>query len=152
MIIPNIIIRIFIPNEKQNIKNSLVIMNIYDLSRKICIEQILSYKIKPRKDYSYGGFYLIKNIVSGKCYVGKSIDYMARLKQHTFKSKSKTMIDAALKNEGFENFEFYLLATYQELDINFFNRKLETVIEHRLITKYKSNYPIGYNERHYGHI
>ena len=79
-------------------------MNVVELS----IEEVLSYKIKPVKNYQNGGFYMIKNKISGKCYVGKSIDFKARLKQHTFKSNSKSLIDSAIKNEGLENFNFFM--------------------------------------------
>jgi hypothetical protein len=137
-------------------------MNSYDLSRKwfdwcfenpekIKIEDILKYSIKRSTDYKEGGFYLILNRTENKCYIGKSINYMARLKQHLYPSNKITNIDIELKN-SLDEFEFYLLANYLDLDINFHNRKLETIVEHKFIsTALFHNYKI-YNTRHYGHL
>lgn len=119
---------------------------------EIEIEKILCYKIKQRNGYCLGGFYLIRNKINNKCYIGKSMDYMARLKQHTFPSSKKTKIDKSLKEFGYNNFEYFLLENYVNLEINHFTRKLETIYEHRFITKFKTNYPHGYNERCYGHL
>lgn len=121
-------------------------------SFEINIDSILSYKIRYRDGYSLGGFYMITDLKNNKSYIGKSTDYMARLKQHTFPSSNKTEIDRAIKQFGINNFKFFLIHTYTELGINFFNRKMETVYEHRLITNYKTFTPYGYNNRHYGHI
>ena len=137
-------------------------MNGYELSRlwfDFCFENpekikpnlILSYKISPNKDYSRGGFYMIINRVTKMIYIGKSIDYMARLKQHLYLSSNKTLIDKEL-NYNPDLFDFYLLAKYEDIGINFFNRKLETVIEHRFIGKANSLYPNGYNNTYYGHL
>lgn len=137
-------------------------MNGYDLSRtwfdwcfenpeKIEINTIKTYKIKSKTDYSKGGFYMIKNKINNKCYIGKSIDYMARLKQHFYHSSNSLIIDKEL-NKSFDDFEFFLLVKYKDVGINFFNRKLETIIEHRLIKKINSIVPLGYNNRYYGHI
>jgi predicted GIY-YIG superfamily endonuclease len=52
---------------------------------EINIENILSYKIKQVKDFNKGGFYLILNTRTNKKYIGKSIDYLGRLKQHLYK-------------------------------------------------------------------
>ncbi|MFL1896830.1 GIY-YIG nuclease family protein [Aquimarina sp. 2-A2] len=138
------------------------LFNSYELSRRwfdfcfenpeeITLQDILSHKIRQQRNYLKGGFYLIKNTKNGKCYVGKSKDYMSRLKQHIYKSSSKTKIDKSL-NEDPKAFKFYLLANYKDIGINFFNRKLETIIEHIFITVAKSFYPEGYNNIHYGHL
>ena len=119
--------------------------------KEIFLDQILSYKIKENKDYLQGGFYLIQNTVSGKKYVGKSINYMSRLKQHTFKSANKTLIDIDL-NLNISEFKFYLIKDYAELEINFFNRKKESIIEQEFIYKNNANYPLGYNIRCYGRL
>ena len=84
-------------------------------------------------------------------YIGKSIDFMGRLKSHLYPSSTKTKIDIALKSDIF-NFSFFVIDTYENCEINFFNRFLETQTEHRLITKHKSYNPHGYNTRHYGHL
>lgn len=119
--------------------------------QEIELKDILSYKIKKRKNYLLGGFYMIKNIKTNKCYIGKSIDYLARLRQHLYKSNSKNLVDIELRN-NVSDFKFYLLENYIEYDINFFNRKLEIKIEHRFIKKHKSYHPIGYNISYYEHI
>jgi len=119
--------------------------------KEIFLEEILNYKIKYNKDYSKGGFYLIKNTLNNKCYIGKSINYMSRLKQHTYKSNDKTIIDKEL-NLNIKSFKFYLISEYNEFGINFFNRKLETIIEHRYIYNFKTIHPKGYNVRTYEHI
>lgn len=118
---------------------------------QIEINSIKTYKIKTQKDYLKGGFYMIKNKKNQKCYIGKSIDYMARLKQHTYNSNNKLIIDKELK-KSLDDFDFFLLIKYKDVGINFFNRKLETIIEHRLINIKNSIIPFGYNNRHYGYI
>ncbi len=122
---------------------------------KIKKTDILNYKcnLKYRKtdDYSKGGFYMIRHLNSGKSYIGKSIDYMARLKQHTYNSNKKTNIDVALK-VNIDEFEFYLVFDYKVFGINYFNRKLETIIEQKLIHEYKTFFPYGYNIKYYEHI
>lgn len=118
---------------------------------EIPLIDILNHKIKYNRNYLFGGFYMIENRINGKKYIGKSINYMSRLKQHTYKSKSKTIIDLELK-EDLNNFRFYLISTYVELNINFFNRNKETEVEQSLITENKTNYPNGYNVRYYGWI
>lgn len=118
---------------------------------EIPLQEILNHKIKDNRNYLSGGFYMIENKINGKRYIGKSINYMSRLKQHTYKSKSKTIIDSELK-KGLHDFRFYLISTYLELDINFFNRRKETEIEQSLITENKTDYPNGYNVRCYGWI
>ena len=120
--------------------------------RKIEIQEIVNYKIKYRIGYSLGGFYLIRNPLNGKCYIGKSMDYMARIKQHTYPSNNKLVIDKELNLYGWENFEYFVLDNYVRLDINHYTRKLETIYEHRFITFHKTFHPHGYNQRHYGHL
>ena len=119
--------------------------------KEILIDEILSHKIKPNKDYSRGGFYLIKNVSNNKCYIGKSINYKSRLKQHLFNSNNKTLIDKELKL-NINNFKFYLISEYKEFGINFFNRKLETLIEQKYIKEFNTINPNGYNLRTYGHF
>lgn len=52
--------------------------------KEINLKEILNYKSlkKSHSDYTYGGWYMITNINNNKSYVGKSIEYMFRLKQH----------------------------------------------------------------------
>jgi predicted GIY-YIG superfamily endonuclease len=119
--------------------------------QEVFLSDILVYKIKPIKGYSLGGFYLIENTQNGFKYVGRSIDYMARLKQHIKIHKPKTLIDIALKSD-LHKFKFYLISTYNEHSIDFFTRKSATTIEHNLISKYDTFNPKGYNNVYYGHL
>jgi hypothetical protein len=118
---------------------------------EINIDNILSYKIKQVKDYNKGGFYLILNTRTNKKYIGKSIDYLSRLKQHLYKSNNRTLIDIELK-KSISDYKFYLLHTYNDFDINFFNRNKSTIIEQKLIKEKKSYYPNGFNVAYYEHI
>lgn len=124
---------------------------LFENKKLLSIKDIYSYKIKPIKGYENGGFYMILNKENNTCYIGKSIDFYSRLKIHLYKSHNKTNIDIALKS-NVHDFEFYLIATYKELGINFFNRKLETIYEHRLMTEASNNKFNLYNSIHYGHI
>ena len=112
---------------------------------------IISYKIKPYSGYSNGGWYMIVNKETKQSYIGKSQDYMARLKQHTYKSTNKMLIDIEINN-NINIFEYFLLLRYDEIGIDFKNRKYETIIEQTLIKKYNTIYPQGYNVRTYEHI
>ena len=118
----------------------------------IDVNDILNHKIKKNKDYSNGGFYLIENKITKKYYIGKSINYLSRLKSHLFKSSNTLLIDKELNTYSLDCFNFYLLLSYKELDINFFNRKLETITENKLIREYKTYIPYGYNIKYYGHF
>jgi len=118
---------------------------------KINIEEIVSYrqKKKSHSDYSLGGWYMIVDDSNGKKYIGKSIEYMFRLRQHLFIKNPKTLVDGIIKDKGMYNFSFYLIKEYNSLKINFFNRKLESKIENKLIINHKSFLPYGYNVRYY---
>lgn len=137
-------------------------INGYELSRawfnwcfenpeKISPKEIQSCNGRKSRSYIEGGFYMIKNTVNGKIYVGKSMNYLARLKEHQYPSSNKSLIDIDINNKDMK-FEYFLLAKYKDLGINFFNRELETIIEHRFITIAGSTNPHGYNRRHYGHL
>ena len=118
---------------------------------EIKLNEIKSYKVKRANDYSKGGFYLIIDIETNKKYIGKSIDYLSRLKQHLYKSSNKTLIDLELKKD-ISKFRFYLLHKYSEFNINFFNRKLETIIEQKLIKENQTYSPKGFNNTYYEYI
>jgi len=121
--------------------------------KEISINDIVSYKVKNNnRGYGKGGFYMIECSINGMRYIGKSIDYMSRLKQHTYPSQRKTAIDRAINEYGIGSFKFYLLAEYSEFNINFYTRSLETVIENRLIGRFRTVSPYGYNIVHYGHL
>lgn len=121
----------------------------FENPEKINQNHISEYKIKNKQNYNKGGFYLITSC--DKIYIGKSIDYMARLKSHLYPSNNKTKIDIEL-NKCSNEFEFYLLAKYSEIGINFFNRKLETIIEQTFIQIALNTGKELLNERIYGHL
>lgn len=118
---------------------------------EIHLNTIITYKVKKPKDYSKGGFYLILDTKTNKKYIGKSIDYLARLKQHLYTSNKSTLIDKELKKDV-TIFKFYLIHKYSEFNIDFFNRKLETKIEHKLIKENQTYYPNGFNIAYYEYI
>ena len=113
------------------------------IMQEVFLSDILVYKIKPIKGYYLGGFYMIENTQNGLKYVGRSIDYMARLKQHIKIHKPKTLIDIALKSD-LHQFKFYLISTYNKHSIDFFTRNLATKIENNLISKFETLNPKGY--------
>lgn len=119
--------------------------------KEIQLNEILTFKSirKSHSDYRYGGWYLIENIVNGKRYIGKSIDYMVRLRQHLFVKNPKTLIDTEISIHGVDSFRFYVLMHYQEVGVNFFNRKIEHKIENDLIINMNTKHPYGYNMRFY---
>lgn len=119
--------------------------------RKIYHQDIISSRASKRGDYNKGGFYMILNKRDGIVYIGKSVNYLFRIRQHLRPSVNKSVIDFLLKNENIK-FEFYLLMDYKELGINYNNRKLEVIIEDRLITLAKEKFNGVYNIKHYGHL
>jgi hypothetical protein len=131
--------------------DNIEIKKLFKKRELLKIDDIKNHKIKPNKGYDKGGFYMILNTKINTCYIGKSINFYSRLKNNLHKSCNKTNIDLALKS-NISDFEFYLIATYKELSINFFNRKLETIYEHRLISEAINNNFNIYNSIHYGHI
>jgi len=103
-------------------------------------------------DYNYGGWYLIVRKSDQKSYVGKSIEILHRLRQHISKKNPKTHIDKCINNDGAEQFKYFIIDTYKNYDIDFFNRSLETVIENELIRDYKTFQPHGLNICYYERI
>lgn len=112
----------------------------------------MSKKYRSR-GYLDGGFYMIKNIKSDMIYIGKSRDYIFRIKEHILLSKrnSGIFVDKSMYGK-LEDFEFYLIAKYLDLGINFFNRKLEFEIERQLVINYSCSFPRGYNKTYYEHL
>lgn len=116
-------------------------------AKEINISDVLKHK-HLSGDYSKGGFYLIKTDAGS--YIGKSMDYLNRLKQHIYKSSHRTDIDRVLNS--ITEYKLYLILDYKSVGINFFNRRLETIIEQTFIA-------IALNEKHkllnktvYGHL
>lgn len=118
---------------------------------EIGIDEILLFRParKSHSDYSFGGWYLIENTKTNMKYIGKSIDFMHRLKQHLKMKNPKMLIDNEINRYGHDSFKFYLIKHYNEVGVNFFNRKIECEIENKMIIEFKTNYPFGYNIRFY---
>jgi hypothetical protein len=118
---------------------------------KIHLKDVLKYKQrrKSHSDYDYGGWYLIENTLNGKKYIGRSIEYLFRLRQHVTFKNPKILIDKEIKKYGMSNFNFYVIDVYSSYNIDFFNRKIQGVIEQKFIKEYKTNYPYGYNIAYY---
>lgn len=119
--------------------------------KEIKLNEILTYKSVRKKhyDYSFGGWYLIENTTTNMKYVGKSIDFMHRLKQHLKMKNPKILIDAEINKFGAESFKFFLIKHYNEVGVNFFNRSIEHELENKLIIELKTKHPFGYNMRFY---
>lgn len=116
---------------------------------KIDKELLNNYKVKGVSNYDNGGFYMIK--YNKNAYIGKSIDYLSRIKSHFQISSNKTRIDVELNNNG-DFYESFLLAKYSDLGINFHNRKLETIIEQTFIQIAIHKELNMLNDRIYGHL
>ena len=84
------------------------------------------------------GIYLIRNRVSGKCYVGKAMDIESRWKQHiaASKKKSKQAIHKAIAKYGEEQFEFSVLEECSAEQLN--DREIHWIKE-------LDTYNTGYN-------
>ena len=125
-------------------------MNGYELSR-IPLRSISNYKKKRDKhwDYSLGGWYMILDVSNGMKYIGKSVEFMFRLKQHLNVKNPKILIDKIIKEKGIECFEYYVLDKYTRHNIDFFSRSKEISIENMLIKSHKSFSPFGYNIKYY---
>lgn len=126
----------------------------YDLS-EITRNEIIEHKVDWRYANSYylGGFYLIEHTVSGKKYVGKSRYLFRRLKDHLHNANRGISIDIDLAMCGqVEEFKFFKILDYEAVGINFFTRKLETIIEHRLIKFFNTMHPYGYNIKFYDRL
>ena len=119
--------------------------------KEINVSEIIKYRRRRAShyDYDYGGWYMIEDTQSNKKYIGKSIEYMERLRQHVTLKNPKTVIDKNIKEKGIDFFKFYLLDKYENYNICFHTRKNETKIEHSLIGKHKTNHPFGYNMTYY---
>lgn len=86
------------------------------------------------KNHEYGHIYKITNLINGKIYIGQSINYTKRWKDH-IKDSSKinppSMIGRAIKKYNVENFSFELIEeAYSALELNF--------LEELYIKKHKS--------------
>ena len=121
---------------------------------EIFIDEIIKYKTKRKSkgDYSYGGFYLITDYDMKPIYVGKSIDYMLRLKNHLTNAKSNRGIVVDNIISSMSNARYFLIESYNNLGINFFTRSLEVYYENKYINKFNTFTPNGYNFTYYGNL
>lgn len=55
------------------------------------------------------GIYLIINNTNQKCYVGQSVAIEERMKAHRWHGSPSSLVDMAIKNEGWENFTWTVL-------------------------------------------
>ena len=81
-------------------------------------------------------------------YVGKSMCFMNRLKNHIYNAKNNKGIFVDKKMYlRIDDFSFYEIATYKEFKIDFFTRQLETIIEREFVHFLNTLTPYGYNQR-----
>lgn len=84
--------------------------------------------------------YLIKNKINNKNYIGQTINYEKRIKEHLYlrKDRKNMIIDSAINKYGKENFEFKII------DIAYSQNKIDE-LERKYIKEYNSLIPNGYN-------
>jgi group I intron endonuclease len=90
--------------------------------------------------------YLIRNKLSGKCYVGVSVNIHSRWRQHKYWAKNKKVVSKitnSIKKHGVENFEFSVIELCEK---DFFDEK-----ERYWISKYNS-VENGYNLTYGGSV
>lgn len=105
----------------------------------------LSHSYRIKNDVAC--FYMIKNIRSGKCYIGQSKSFYSRMRSHIYNSRNnKGLLVDLCMNENEDDYRFIILITFDDLGINFFTRKRISLVEQLLIECYNSYKPNGYNE------
>ena len=83
--------------------------------------------------------YKITNLINSKCYIGQSINYSARIREHIKRHDRKSVISLAIKKYGVDNFKFELICN--DLNSSYLND-----LEIYFISKYESSTKInGYN-------
>jgi hypothetical protein len=102
--------------------------------------------IEAKQCINIAGIYLFRNKINGKCYVGQAIKIRKRFLQHMskFRENHPYPLYAALNKYGLENFEFEILETFENLNIDDLNKILNER-EIYWIAYYKS-YENGYNQ------
>jgi group I intron endonuclease len=78
--------------------------------------------------------YILENKINNKCYVGQTINFKSRLRQHKY---SNSFVGKAIKKYGIKNFGVILIENIEE-------NKLDE-LEAEYIKKYNSILPNGYN-------
>lgn len=123
-------------------------LNSYNLSEINLVSVMKAvYGYKNCDKYINGGFYLIYDNINNMGYVGKSILVLPRIKNHIMNANRQTgiFLDRVMHNR-INDFSFYKIASYKEIGINFFTRKLESVVEREFILEFKTLTPNGYNQ------
>ncbi|WP_300943550.1 GIY-YIG nuclease family protein [uncultured Duncaniella sp.] len=96
------------------------------------------------------GIYMITNKLNGKVYIGQSKDILKRFRQYYWGvtsnsdySETTHNITTVIRELGFENFEFSIIASGPE----YIDVRTRMTAEMQYIAKYKANDPeFGYNE------
>lgn len=118
-------------------------MNILTANNKVINNLVTINDLDVNTKEYFPGIYLIYNLINQKCYVGKSINVYARMRDHILELNNKTHVNTHLKHSwnkyGEENFQFLLLEKVEnESDIN--EREMYYI---RLLES--KNHSYGYN-------
>lgn len=73
--------------------------------------------MRTRKDPYVTGIYRIRNLVNGKCYIGKSVDIYHRFKEHREGRRSSAILQRAFNKYGLENFSFEIIEECNKEDL-----------------------------------
>lgn len=87
---------------------------------------------------SYPGIYIIKNLITGKEYIGESLNIRRRMLTHS-KTKDDQRIHRSILKYGIENFQVY--CEY----FPSFTKKDLLELEEKMILDYNTLIPFGYN-------
>lgn len=92
--------------------------------------------------YDVYQIYIIQNLINGKTYIGKSLDYIKRFKRHLRNADKKInrYLYDSINHHGKNNFLVSLLEEWYNVDAEFINSR-----EMALIAHHNSFYPHGYN-------
>jgi group I intron endonuclease len=85
----------------------------------------------------YCGIYCIQNKTTGMAYVGQSIDIVRRWSAHVTPGKKSSSIQKAIKDDGIENFNFFVLEICDQAQLN--EREIHWIKEYDCV------HPKGYN-------
>ena len=81
-------------------------------------------KLTDYKNLNFTGIYLIKNLISGNCYVGQAKNITSRIRQHLSSAYSiqkkdyNTPLHAAFRKYGLDNFELEILQKCEYFELN----------------------------------
>ena len=94
-------------------------------------------KRKCEDEQRFGCIYLLTNLITLLCYVGQSVDFKSRMRQHK-NSKTKTYLSRSIQKHGWHNFKVeILLDDVPEEDLDH--------LEDHYIDVKDTLYPNGYN-------